>query len=313
MSVRGIQTSVEADAARQKARQELARIVRRLHVGNGVALGIIWLVGAFVVLTFIAIILLLLIQGARYLVDPAFYSFGDLGVGREIFNTFYILILAELFLFPLALGAAIYTVEYARQGPLITAIRFAAETLAGVPSIVLGLFGIVLFGQLFGFQISRLTGALTLLCLNFPLALRLFEDALTAVPRELREGSLALGSSKWHMIRTVVLPSALPGLVTGLILSAGKVIGETAALVFTMGVSNPANVVTASPSIASDTLTIHLWYVKTQGAGTIPGLTADKATEISAGSSALLIILLLIINIGSRSLGRYIQRKVTAA
>jgi phosphate transport system permease protein len=101
--------------------------------------------------------------------------------------------------------------------------------------------------------------------------------------------------------------------VTGLILSAGKVVGETAALVFTMGVSNPGNSLTLDPSIASDTLTIHLWYVKTQGAGSIPGLTAAAANEISAGSAALLILILLLINIASRSLGRLIQRRITAA
>jgi phosphate transport system permease protein len=233
-------------------------------------------------------------------------------VGRQIFNTFYILILSEVILFPIALAAAIYTVEYAPQGLLVTIIRFAAETLAGVPTIVIGLFAFVLFGSLLGLHISRLTGALALLCLNLPLALRLFEDALLSVPRDLREASLALGSSKWHMIRTVVLPSALPALVTGLILSAGKVIGETAALVFTMGVSNPGNSITLDPSIASDTLTIHLWYVKTQGAGSIPGLTVAAANEIAAGSAALLILILLVINIASRSLGRLIQRRVTA-
>src|SRR5579884_101154 len=258
MSARGVEQIAAQQPAQQKASlDELNRIVQGLHRGNRVALGILWVVALF---------------GA--LVNPSFYAASDFGVGGQIFNTFYVLILTEIILFPLALAAAIYMVEYAPQGPLVTTIRFAAETLAGVPSIILGLFGVVLFGSLLGFHVSRMTGALTLLCLNMPLALRLFEDALLAVSRELREGSLALGSTKWHMIRTVVLPSAMPGLITGLILSAGKIVGETAALVFTMGVSNPSNVFTLSPLLASDTLTIHLWYIKTQGAGQIPGLTA---------------------------------------
>ncbi len=313
MSTQGVQQVSPGVADQKTSAADLARLVRRLHTGNNVAMGIIWGVAVVVILVFVAIIVYLLFQGLQYLVDPAFYAPTDLGVGRQIYNTFYILILSEVILFPIALAAAIYTVEYAPQGLLVTIIRFAAETLAGVPTIVIGLFAFVLFGSLLGLHISRLTGALALLCLNLPLALRLFEDALLSVPRDLREASLALGSSKWHMIRTVVLPSALPALVTGLILSAGKVIGETAALVFTMGVSNPSNSLTLDPSIASDTLTIHLWYVKTQGAGSIPGLTVAAANEIAAGSAALLILILLVINIASRSLGRLIQRRVTAA
>ena len=294
------------------ARRDLSGLMRRLHTSNNIAIGILWVIVALVTLLFVGIIVLLLVQGAQYLIDPNFYSTGTAGVGQQIFNTFYILVLSELFLFPIALGAAIYTVEYAPPGRVVTAIRFAAETLAGVPSIVLGMFGVILFGSLLGFHISRITGALTLLCLNFPLALRLFEDAMLAVPREMREGSLALGSTRWHMIRTVVLPSALPGLITGLILSAGKIIGETAALVFTMGVANPGNVFTPDWGITSDTLTVHLWYVKTQGAGST-GLTTAQANAISAGSAALLILILLIINISARSIGRYIQHRVTAA
>lgn len=313
MSTQQAESLAPRPAVRERGTRDLAGLMRRLHTSNNIAIGVLWAVALLIVAVFVAIIIILLVQGIAYLVDPAFYAANDLGAGREIFNTFYILILSELFLFPISLGAAIYTVEYARQGRLVTIIRFAAETLAGVPSIVLGLFGLILFGSILGLHISRLTGALTLLCLNFPLALRLFEDALLSVPRDLREGSLALGSTRWNMIRTVVLPSALPGLITGLILSAGKIIGETAALVFTMGVSNPASAFTPDPTITSDTLTIHLWYVKTQGAGSIPGLTVAKANEISAGSAALLILILLVINISSRAIGRYIQRKVTAA
>ncbi|GHO93505.1 phosphate transport system permease protein PstA [Reticulibacter mediterranei] len=313
MSARGVEQIAEQSVGQKSSLDELLRIVQRLHRGNRIALGILWVVALFVALVFAAIIVLLLVQGFTALIDPSFYAASDLGIGRQLFNTFYVLILTEIILFPLALAAAIYMVEYAPQGPFVTTIRFAAETLAGVPSIVLGLFGVVLFGSIFGFHISRLTGALALLCLNMPLSLRLFEDALLAVPRELREGSLALGSTKWRMIRTVVLPSALPGLITGLILSAGKIVGETAALVFTMGVSNPANVFTLDPLLSSDTLTIHLWYVKTQGAGSIPGLTTSLATEVSAGSAALLIIILFVINILARGLGRAIQRRIMAA
>lgn len=289
----------------------LERLVQRLHVKNSIALGILWGITAFVSLVFLGIIAIILVQGVAYLVNPAFYGgSGEASVGAQLFNTFYILILSEVILVPISLAAAIYMVEYAKQGPFVSAVHFAAETLAGVPSIVLGLFGYVAFGSLLGLGYSRLTGALTLLCLNFPLGLRLFEDALAAVPRDLREGGLALGSTKWRMIRTVVLPSALPGIITGIILSAGKIVGEAAALIFTTGASNPANVFTLDPFIGSDNLTIRIWYVQTQGAGAVP---ANAANAVSAGGAALLIVLLLVINLGARALGRVIQRRITAA
>ncbi len=316
MSAQSVRQSDTGD----NASSQMGGLLRRLHITNGVALVIIWLLAMLVASLFVCIVVYLLVQGftasaeknTPVLLDPTFYGTTELGIGSELFNTFYILILTELFLFPIALGAAIYTVEYAHQGPLVKVIRFAAETLAGVPSIVLGLFGVILFASIFQLHISRLSGALTLLCLNFPIALRLFEDSLTAVPGDLREGSLALGTSKWRMIRSVVLPSALPGLVTGLILSAGKIIGETAALVFTMGETNPfSGVFTLNPLISSDTLTVNIWYLKTQN---LPvGMTSAQTSAIAAGGATLLIVILLVINLGARSIGRAIQRRITAA
>lgn len=292
--------------------KEQASLVRRLHTGNAIAMGILVVATALVVLVFVSIIVWLIVQGASSLITPSFYGTGDDGIAKEVFNTFYILILSEIFLFPMSLAAAIYLVEYARQGPLVTFIHFAAETLAGVPSLVLGLFGFLIFGATLHMGTSRLSGALTLLCLNFPLGLRLFEDALATVPREMREGGLALGATKWYTIRTVVLPSALPGLITGLILTAGKIIGESAALIFTMGLFNPSNVFTLNPLIASDTLTTRLYYLKGPGSGS-SGMTLSKETAIAAGLAAVLILVLLILNLGARGLGRLIQRRITAA
>jgi phosphate transport system permease protein len=316
MSIQGVQNPSVPRRGDDNQYGVSASLMRRLHSTNNIALSILWAVAAIVTLIFVSIIVLLLVQGFVDIFNPQFYSLDSnnpISIMPELFNTFYILILSELFLFPISLAAAIYLMEYAPQGRLVTVIHFAAETLAGVPSIVLGLFGVIAFGIYAHLGTSRLTGALTLLCLNLPLALRLFEDALASVPRELREGGLALGATKWYTIRTVVLPSALPGLITGLILSAGKIIGEAAALIFTMGAFNPANVYTLNPFIASDTLTIHLWYVKTQGAGQIQGLTAAGATAVSAGSATLLILILLAINLSARGIGRYIQRRITAA
>jgi phosphate transport system permease protein len=308
MSVQPVPAYNEDDRQRLAT---LERLVRRLHVNNGIALTLLYALAAIVSFIFIAVIVYFLVNGFTYLINPAFYAAnGDSTIGAQLFNTFYILILSEIILIPISLSAAIYLIEYAHQGPLVTTIHFAAETLAGVPSLILGLFGYLVFGSLLALGTTRLTGALTLLCLNLPLSVRLYEDALASVSRDLREGGLALGSTKWHMIRTVVLPSALPGIVTAVILSAGKIIAEAAALIFTMGTSNPANVFTLNPLIGSDNLTIRIWYVQTLGAGAVP---QNAVNSVSAGGAGVLVLLLLIINLGARGLGRVIQRRVTAA
>lgn len=306
--------SVQQQLVQSPGRNErvvsLERLVRRLHTSNNIWMVILWIVTGLVTLIFVSIIAYLIVQGIGYLFKPSFYGTGVEGVGPEIFNTFYMLVLTQILLLPFGLAAAVYLVEYARRGPLVTAVHFAAETLSGIPSLILGLFGFLAFGSLLHLGTSRLTGALTLLCLNLPLTLRLFEDALAAVPGDQREGSLALGSTRWHMVRTVILPAALPGIITGFILSSGKIIGEAAALIFTMGASNPANVFTLDPRIGSDTLTIHIWYAQTVGAGDFDPATA---TAVSAGSAALLIIILFVINLAARSIGRALQRRITAA
>lgn len=289
----------------------LARLARRLHFNNGVAIGIISFVTAVVVVGFLSILIYLLVRGAPYLFNPGLYGTAEeFGVGRQIFNTFYILIFAEIILVPIALAAAIYMVEYARQGPLVNGIRFAAETLSGVPSIVLGLFGYLVFCTIFGWGYSRMAGAVTLLCLNLPLALRLFEDALTSVPRDLREAGLALGATRWRVIRTVVLPSAIPGIVTAIVLSMGKIIAESAVLVFTMGLTGPRNPFRITPWFPSDTLTVRIYYIQTSGSQTVE---PEAAAAITTGSAALLIVFLLLINIIARIVGRHVQRRLTAA
>lgn len=304
-------TSVALQTEETRATQR-GHLVRRLNRNNAIASSLLWLVTVIVSVIFIAIVVNLLWTGLPALFSSNFYGSGTSGIASELFNTFYILILSEVFLFPISLGAAIFLVEYTRQGRFVTFIHFAAETLAGVPSLVLGMFGFLIFSVNLHMGVSRLAGALTLLCLNFPLALRLFEGALSAVSREQREGALALGSTKWHSIWTVVLPSALPGIITGLILTAGKIIGEAAALLFTMGTTNPNNVFTFDPRIASDTLTTRLYYLKGQGIGT-SGLNAAGEAALVAGIAATLIVLLLVINIVARVVGRQIQRKLTAA
>jgi phosphate transport system permease protein len=296
----------ETRLARQRS------LVRRLNRNNAIASSLLWLITALVALIFLAIIANIIWTGFPAFFTASFYSATTAGIAKELFNSFYILILSEVILFPISLAAAIFLVEYTRQGPFVAAVHFAAETLAGVPSLVLGMFGFLVFCINLHLGVSRLAAALTLLCLNFPLALRLFEDALTNVSREQREGALALGATRWHSIWTVVLPSALPGIITGLILTAGKIIGEAAALLFTMGTNNPSDVFTLNPMIASDTLTTRLYYLTQQGINT-SGLSASGEAALDAGLSATLIVFLLLINILARYVGRQIQRKLTAA
>jgi phosphate transport system permease protein len=284
-----------------------------LNRNNAIASSLLWLVTIIVTVIFVAIIINVIWTGIPAFFTGSFYSTGPAGIVPELFNTFYILILTEILLFPISLAAAIFLVEYTRQGPIVTFIHFAAETLAGVPSLVLGMFGFLIFAVDLHMSISRLAGALTLLCLNFPLALRLFEGALDTVSREQREGALALGATKWRSIRTVVLPSALPGIITGLILTAGKIIGEAAALLFTMGTTNPGNVFTLNPLIASDTLTTHLYNLAALSPASSGLSTAAARSTLNAGIAGALILLLLIINIAARVVGRRIQRRLTAA
>jgi phosphate transport system permease protein len=309
MSAQQQLSSTPSNSDKRQDLHALERLVRGLHLKNNIASVVLALGTLIGALAFLLILLDLLINGVPYLLNPNFYGSNGTGtVGQQIFNTVYILVFTEIILVPITLAAAIYLVEYARQGPFVTIIHFAAETLAGVPSLVLGLFGYLIFSTILGFGLSRLSGVLTLLCLNFPIALRLFEDALTTVSREQREGGLALGSTKWHMIRTVVLPSAVPGIITGIVLSSGKIIAEAAAIIFTMGSSNGENVYTLNPMISTDNLTIHIYYLQTSGV-----VPQSVANAVSAGSAALLVIILLVINLGSRAVGRLIQRKITAA
>lgn len=307
-----LQEVVPAQAAEEVRISALRRLTQRLAVTNSIAMGVLWLITLLVGALFIYIIVYLIVEGFTTLITPTFWGTTDAGIVPQLFNTFYILILTELILVPISLAGAIYLVEYSPQGRFIDVIHFAAETLSGVPSLVLGMFGFLVFAVYAHMGISRLAGALTLLCLNFPLALRLFEQALHSVPDDLREGALALGATKWRAIRTVVLPSATPVLITGVILTAGKIVGESAALIFTMGLFNPSNVFTLNPLIPSNTLTTWLYYLKGPGAGST-SLSSSQETAVAAGISAVLIILLLIINLSARGIGRLIQRRLTAA
>lgn len=163
---------------------------------------------------------------------------GTFGVGGNIINTLYIIVITLMFATPIGVGAAIYLNEYAKPGRLVRVIEFTTETLAGIPSIIFGLFGMVFFGNTLGLGFSILTGALTLTLMVLPLITRNTQEALKTVPETYRSGALGSGATKWYMIRTILLPSAMPGIITGIILAIGRIVGESAALLFTAGSGN---------------------------------------------------------------------------
>lgn len=160
---------------------------------------------------------------------------GTVGIAGNIVNTLYIIVITLLIATPLGVGSAIYLNEYAKPGKLVRAIEFTTETLSGIPSIIFGLFGMMFFGTGLGFGYSILTGALTLTLMVLPLITRNTQEALKTVPDSYRSGALGMGATKWYMIRTILLPSAMPGIVTGIILAIGRIVGESAALLFTAG------------------------------------------------------------------------------
>lgn len=157
------------------------------------------------------------------------------GIAGNIVNTLYIIVITLLIATPIGIGSAIYLNEYARPGKLVRAIEFTTETLSGIPSIIFGLFGMVFFGNALGFGYSILTGSLTLTIMVLPLITRNTQEALKTVPDNYRSGALSIGATKWYMIRTILLPSAMPGIITGIILAIGRIVGESAALLFTAG------------------------------------------------------------------------------
>lgn len=160
---------------------------------------------------------------------------GTVGIAGNIVNTLYIIVITLLIVTPLGVGSAIYLNEYAKPGKLVRAIEFTTETLSGIPSIIFGLFGMMFFGTGLGLGYSILTGALTLTLMVLPLITRNTQEALKTVPDSYRSGALGMGATKWYMIRTILLPSAMPGIVTGIILAIGRIVGESAALLFTAG------------------------------------------------------------------------------
>ena len=229
---------------------------------------------------------------------PSYLS-GNIGILPDILNTVYIIIATLIIVLPLGVGAAVYLCEYATNKKLVKIIDYAAETLSGVPSIVYGLVGMLFFCQFLKLKTSLLAGALTLVIMNLPTVMRTTQESLKTVPQSYREGAFGLGAGKWRVIRTVVLPSCVDGIVTSCILSCGRVLGESAALLFTAGFAHSLNGFFEGLNSAGATLTVALYfYAKDQG-----------EFEVAYAIAAILMILAFIINICASLTGRRIKKK----
>jgi phosphate transport system permease protein len=271
---------------------------------------LMWLAGIVILGILAAFLLFILYKGVPVLSwDFIFGKSSDIqaggGVGAQLFNSFYILLLSLLVSIPLAIGAGVYLAEYARDNKLTDLIRLSTESLATVPSIVLGLFGMIIFVNALGMGFSIIGGALTLMLLNLPVLVRVTEESVRNVPVHYREASLALGATKWQTIWRVVLPNALPGIITGITLTAGRALGETAILIFTAGTTVGRQMANFDVTAAGETLAVHLWYVMAVG------LVPDRV-EIANGSGALLVITILILNLLFTIPSRILQRKLGA-
>lgn len=213
---------------------------KRIRFADLLMYGLIYLCAAFSVLLLAFIIIYVLKEGGgsiswRFLTTVTSVLNNTVGILGNIVNTIYIIVISMCIATPIGVGAAVYLNEYASHGKLMSVIEFATETLAGIPSIIFGLFGMMFFGETLGLGFSILTGSLTLILMVLPLITRNAQEALKAVPESYRQGAYGLGAGKWYMIRTILLPSAMPGIVTGVILAIGRIIGESAALLFTAG------------------------------------------------------------------------------
>lgn len=215
---------------------------KRVRVSDNILKFLIYFCAALSVSILLLIIGLVLVRGlpnlSWQLVSTVSSAIsGTFGIFGNIVNTLYIIVITLLIVTPIGVGGAIYLTEYAKGGKLVRAIEFTIETLSGIPSIIFGLFGMVFFGNTLGLKFSILTGALTLSLMILPIITSSTQVALKGVPESYRSGAIGMGATKWYMIRTVILPSALPGIVTGIVLGVGRIVGESAALLFTAGSS----------------------------------------------------------------------------
>ncbi|OPJ59103.1 phosphate ABC transporter permease PstA [Clostridium oryzae] len=279
----------------------------------------LYFISFLVILLLVALIGYIIINGAsslnfNFIFGKPKYGEAGGGIGPQLFNSFYMLILTLLITIPIGLGAGIYMAEYAKKGPLLDGIRLCIETMASLPSIVVGLFGLIVFVQLAGFQYSMISGALAVTIINLPSMTRVSENAIRAASHKVKEASLGLGATQWQTIKKTILPSAMPQILTGIILSAGRIFGEAAALIYTSGMSAPIlhfdkfslidKTSAFSITRSAETLAVYIWQVNSEG-------MLPDARKVANGASAVLVIMVLIFNFSARIIGKRIHEAFT--
>ena len=303
------------------AKFDMAARVRRINSQDKIATGILTAIVGLVLLILAAIVFYILVAGAGKLFDvdfltskPQQFKAGG-GIGPELFNSFYLLFLTLVISVPLSLGAAIYLSQYAPENWVTNVAKTIIETLSSLPSIVVGLFGFLFFVLTMGWGFSVIAGAVALTMFNIPILVRTCQQALEDVPRSQRDAGLAMGLTRWETTIHVLLPAAMPAIVTGIVLSAGRVFGEAAALIFTAGQSAPVLDFTcfdfSSPSCPwnifrpAETLAVHIWKINSEGV--VPDLEA-----ISNGTAAVLMVCILAFNLIARFVGKLLERRLTS-
>lgn len=303
-----------ADAA------ERERLRRRAVNQDKFATGVLTAIIGLVLLIVVAMVAYILIEGASTLVQPGFLTERSRangtagGVAYQLFDSFYLLFLTLIISVPISLGGAIFMVEYAPNGPVKRIASTAVETLSSLPSIVVGMFGFLVFSVGFGWKYSIISGAVALTMFNIPILVRAIQQALEDVPQAQRDACLAMGLTRWEATVHVLVPSAMSAIVTGVVLSAGRVFGEAAALLFTSGMSSPVSLNFLSFSFTSpssawnifrpgESLAVHIYKIYGEG--------SPEAQQIVWGTAALLMICVLIFNVAARLAGRALSRKVT--
>jgi phosphate transport system permease protein len=265
---------------------------------------LIYICAAFSVFLVIGIIIYVLMKGLSavnwsFLTSVTSALKGTVGIAGNIVNTILIIFISMVIATPIGVGSAIYLNEYAKPGKVVSLIEYATETLSGIPSIIFGLFGMMFFGEKLGLGYSLLTGSLTLIIMVLPLITRNTQEALKTVPNTYRNGAIGLGSGKWHMIRTIIIPSAMPGIITGAILAIGRIVGESAALLFTAGSAKllPKGIdgLFDKPFQSGGTLTIQMYL----------SATSEGDFETAFGIAVVLLIIVLGINLTTKALTKH--------
>ena len=265
---------------------------------------LIYVCAAFSVFLVIGIIIYVLMKGLSavnwsFLTSVTSALKGTVGIAGNIVNTILIIFISMVIATPIGVGSAIYLNEYAKPGKVVSLIEYATETLSGIPSIIFGLFGMMFFGEKLGLGYSLLTGSLTLIIMVLPLITRNTQEALKTVPDTYRNGAIGLGSGKWHMIRTILIPSAMPGIITGAILAIGRIVGESAALLFTAGSAKllPKGIdgLFDKPFQSGGTLTIQMYL----------SATSEGDFETAFGIAVVLLIIVLGINLTTKALTKH--------